>query len=287
VTSEPDRWVDSLDVDMLESSRATESSGVGKSDLRCLRELWASEVLVRAHIVMVGLDESHDPIGSALRWAGCKVQCIPDVGGWPKTPPSDGARAVDGAVLSAGVRSDDSFGRLRALDPTLSVFFFGRPGAACERGRVSFASDRDATVLERPAARYEILECAATAVLKTKANRSGLAAIPPCDTTHGASPPRDRLSPPLPDLWSAAQLRGRILALRDRCGLSLRETQVLRGIVRGLTNSEIAEQLGITVHGVKKFAASLLRKLELQSRHELAWLLDRVWGEDKAVTRDG
>jgi hypothetical protein len=84
--------------------------------------------------------------------------------------------SVDGVVLSACVRSDASFGRLRALDPTLSIFFFGRPGATRERPRLSFANDRDAPVLERPAARYEILECAAMAVLETKANRGGVEA---------------------------------------------------------------------------------------------------------------
>lgn len=51
-------------------------------------------------------------------------------------------------------------------------------------------------------------------------------------------------------------------------GLSHRETQVLLGLIKGLNNSAIAQQLGIKLGTVGKHLENIYRKLRVQSRRE-------------------
>jgi DNA-binding NarL/FixJ family response regulator len=56
----------------------------------------------------------------------------------------------------------------------------------------------------------------------------------------------------------------------ERKPLSPRETEVLEMISRGLTNSQIAKRLGLSVHAVKFHLASVYRKLGVANRTEAA-----------------
>jgi DNA-binding NarL/FixJ family response regulator len=59
--------------------------------------------------------------------------------------------------------------------------------------------------------------------------------------------------------------------------LSPREFEVLGMIALGLTNTEIARRIGVTVHAVKFHLASIYRKLHVANRTEAAvvYLRDR------------
>lgn len=58
--------------------------------------------------------------------------------------------------------------------------------------------------------------------------------------------------------------------------LSRREREVLRLIARGYTYKEVARDLVISVKTVESHVSSVLRKLQLSTRHELArWASDR------------
>ena len=48
--------------------------------------------------------------------------------------------------------------------------------------------------------------------------------------------------------------------------LSLKEEDVLRGLCRGLSNQEIADQLHLAIDTIKHAVTSLLRKLEARDR---------------------
>ncbi len=73
----------------------------------------------------------------------------------------------------------------------------------------------------------------------------------------GAPPPRQGLDPELDQL-------------------SPREREVLRLIARGYTYKEVARDLGISAKTVESHVSSVLRKLQLSTRHELTrWATDR------------
>jgi DNA-binding NarL/FixJ family response regulator len=58
--------------------------------------------------------------------------------------------------------------------------------------------------------------------------------------------------------------------------LTPREREVLRFIARGYAYKEVARDLGISVKTVETHVSSVLRKLQLSSRHQLArWASDR------------
>jgi DNA-binding NarL/FixJ family response regulator len=58
--------------------------------------------------------------------------------------------------------------------------------------------------------------------------------------------------------------------------LSPREREVLRLIARGYTYKEVAKDLGISAKTVESHVSSVLRKLQLSTRHELTkWATDR------------
>lgn len=61
---------------------------------------------------------------------------------------------------------------------------------------------------------------------------------------------------------------GRGGASRLKVDLSLREEDVLRGICRGLTNQEIADQLHLSIDTVKHISSALLRKLDARDRSQ-------------------
>lgn len=61
---------------------------------------------------------------------------------------------------------------------------------------------------------------------------------------------------------------GPAVATAPNGSLSTRELDVLRLVARGLSNKEIAAELGITTHTVKFHLAAVLEKLGVRSRTE-------------------
>ncbi|HKD35045.1 MAG TPA: helix-turn-helix transcriptional regulator [Gaiellaceae bacterium] len=53
-------------------------------------------------------------------------------------------------------------------------------------------------------------------------------------------------------------------------GFSRRELDVLELVSKGMTNTQVADQLGITVHAIKFHLASIYRKLGVANRTEAA-----------------
>ncbi len=64
--------------------------------------------------------------------------------------------------------------------------------------------------------------------------------------------------------------RRRRSSIRSSTSLTAREREVMRLLARGYAYKEIARRLGISIKTVETHASSVLRKLQLSSRNELA-----------------
>jgi DNA-binding NarL/FixJ family response regulator len=78
------------------------------------------------------------------------------------------------------------------------------------------------------------------------------------------------------DAFAAGPLPGRPPADPELDQLTPREREVLRLIARGYTYREIAKELFISVKTVESHVSSVLRKLQLSTRHQLTrWAAER------------
>lgn len=64
------------------------------------------------------------------------------------------------------------------------------------------------------------------------------------------------------------QLQDTALMVGEK-GLTPRELDVFRAIARGLTNKEIGEEFQLSVYTIQTHRASIMRKLNLENRHQL------------------
>jgi DNA-binding NarL/FixJ family response regulator len=69
--------------------------------------------------------------------------------------------------------------------------------------------------------------------------------------------------------------------------LSRRELQVLEMMAGGLTNSQIGERLGLSVHAVKFHLGSIYRKLQVANRTEAAVAYLRSTAEPNRIDGHG
>ena len=78
------------------------------------------------------------------------------------------------------------------------------------------------------------------------------------------------------DAFAGAVPAGRTAADAELDQLTAREQEVLRHLARGYMYKEIAHRLEISVKTVEAHVSSVLRKLQLSSRHELSrWAAER------------
>ena len=83
---------------------------------------------------------------------------------------------------------------------------------------------------------------------------------------------------------SAAVKNGQDFALPAGRALSARERQVLEHLVRGRTNKQIAQRLGVTDHTVKTQVNRIYAKLEVRNRVDLfALAVERGWVKERAA----
>jgi two-component system nitrate/nitrite response regulator NarL len=61
--------------------------------------------------------------------------------------------------------------------------------------------------------------------------------------------------------------------------LSKRESDILRRVARGLSNREVADDLGLQEKTIKHYMTSILEKLQVRNRVEAALIARDAWGE--------
>ena len=71
-----------------------------------------------------------------------------------------------------------------------------------------------------------------------------------------------------------------LAAFHERHAISPREQEVIAGVLKGLTNKEIAGTLHISAHTVKNHLYKVYQKLGIKTRHQLVGLVARS-GEER------
>ena len=149
------------------------------------------------------------------------------------------------SLPAAGIwlRADDLAGKA-----VVRVTAYTEPGHALS---ILLFFDRATTGEERVGARM-LLEIAEPVLASSATFRAQVA--------RRANTPDDRTAP-------ASALGGEyVTRLRDRYGLTLREIEVTRLLLRGESNREIADRLNISEHTARHHTESVLGKLGVRSR---------------------
>jgi FixJ family two-component response regulator len=81
------------------------------------------------------------------------------------------------------------------------------------------------------------------------------------------------------DAASRARIAEQAAAEARLAGLTSKEREVLEAVAAGMTNKEIADQLGLSLRAVEDRRARLMRKLDVRSVAELLQLLPRPAGQ--------
>jgi len=86
---------------------------------------------------------------------------------------------------------------------------------------------------------------------------------------------------PVKDDEARSSIRDRTSSLRIVHGLSQREEEILRSVVRGHSNKMIARTCGVTDATIKVHMKSILRKIRVANRTQAAiWALGQGYGAD-------
>jgi DNA-binding CsgD family transcriptional regulator len=78
--------------------------------------------------------------------------------------------------------------------------------------------------------------------------------------------------------WLVAQIESCGSSAPGLTSLSRAETRVLRLLMLGLSNSELAEQLGVSIETAKTHVKRVLAKLQVSSRAKAALIAQEAWG---------
>jgi DNA-binding NarL/FixJ family response regulator len=85
------------------------------------------------------------------------------------------------------------------------------------------------------------------------------------DVSHGGAPMTSTIAR---KVVQSFQHRG--LSVEDQASLTKREEEILGGLVRGLANKEIADELAISIETIRVHLKSIYEKLHVRSRTEAA-----------------
>jgi DNA-binding NarL/FixJ family response regulator len=172
---------------------------------------------------------------------------------------------LDLAIVDLGLPDGtgwDVITALHASDPSLRFLVVsGQRDTEPPEGFSPELFDRILFV-DKPTSGPQLLAAAAYARHFVRQAREGVGS--PAGTTN-ERPAADASPPPEPDVNRRVRHEG----------LSHRESQAMRGCVLGLTNEQIAEQLGLSISSAKKYVSSGLRKLGVTSRYEVHWAVER------------
>jgi len=149
------------------------------------------------------------------------------------------------------------------LDTFAAAFLTdARPGLIFEYGRLVFANDAARSLLGSTPASETFVEALRTSVGRRVTKRGLVLRVLSGDYTPTLHPTRSRQGHPTRICFLIR--RSRSNAVYE--SLSERQLDVLKLLVNGLTNGQIAEELSISIETVRKHVSKALEKTETKTR---------------------
>jgi two-component system nitrate/nitrite response regulator NarL len=186
-----------------------------------------------------------------------------------------GALAADEAASSAG--------SIRRLWPhTKIVLLFDHASSADFQKLLASGIDGCIPLLASPDMLMGALQQIVSADLRVLIFNTGTSAVP-CATGWREESDGVSLAPgnPVRDDDPESGIAARTTSLRIPHGLSQREEEILKSVVRGHSNKMIARTCGVTDATIKVHMKSILRKIRVANRTQAAiWALEQGYGAD-------
>jgi two-component system nitrate/nitrite response regulator NarL len=182
-------------------------------------------------------------------------------------------------VVGAGGTADEAVALARAHAPDLVLLDISMPGSGIEAARriaAGAAPPRIAmlTVSENDQDLIGALRAGAIGyVLK------GISAADLADILAGVAAGEAHVSPALAARILNDLQRPARASHQPIDDLTKREEDILRRVARGMSNREVADDLGIQEKTVKHYMTSILEKLHVRNRVEAALVARRSWGD--------
>lgn len=181
-------------------------------------------------------------------------------------------------VLGVGGDADTAVALATRHQPDLALLDISMPGGGVDAARRIRAACPDTRV-----AMLTVSEAEADVIAALRAGASGyvlkgVSATELASVLEGVAAGGAHVSPALAArMLTEFQAPGR-KSRRPIDDLSKREEDILRRVAKGLSNREVAEDLGIQEKTVKHYMTSILEKLHARNRVEAALIARDEWG---------
>lgn len=190
-------------------------------------------------------------------------------------------------VILGGLPADeaaDAAGRIRGLWPAAKIILLFDQVSSTDFHKL-LASEIDGCIplFASPDTFVDTLQEIIAADLRILVLRTDMSSSIPCSLPrHEERHEMDLSSDGLTSSGGAARgPMGYTSSLRISYGLSQREEEILKGVVRGHSNKMIARTCGVTDATIKVHMKSILRKIRVANRTQAAiWALEQGYGAD-------
>ena len=184
------------------------------------------------------------------------------------------------AVVGTGGSADEAVALVAEHAPDLVLLDISMPGSGIEAARRIAAGPKPPRIAMVTVSEHDQDVAAALRAGAIGYVLKGISASEIAEILAGVAAGEAHVSPAL-----AARLLNEIerpapgRRKRPIDELSKRESDILRRVARGLSNREVADDLGLQEKTVKHYMTSILEKLQVRNRVEAALIARDAWGD--------
>ena len=184
------------------------------------------------------------------------------------------------AVVGTGGNADEAVALVAEHRPDLVLPDISMPGSGIEAARRIAAAPNPPRIAMVTVSEHDQDVVAAFRAGAIGYVLKGISAADLAEILTGVAAGEAHVSPSLAArLLTEIERPVRSKARRPIDELSKRESDILRRVARGMSNREVAEELGLQEKTVKHYMTSILEKLQVRNRVEAALIARDAWGD--------